>query len=279
MAKIWTGSITFGLVEIPAELHGAEVPDELAFRFLDRRDLSPVGNQRINKNTGQVVPWEEVVRGYEYEKGAYVVLGDEDLRRANPKMSRVLEITEFVAQDEIDPMHYEKPYYLLPARKDSKSYALLRAALQAAGKVGIGKLVLRTRERLAAIVPRDGVLAVIALRFAHELRKPEDIGVSLDEVQETKAAAAEVKLAEKLIEGMTGPWKPERHRDTYREDVLAMVEKKVKAGKVAEIEEPAEEEKPRKGKVIDLMALLKESLEKTGRAAAPAAARKRRKQA
>ena len=258
----WKGSISFGLVEIPVSLQPAVKTHELSFSLLDRKDFSPVGNKRYNKNTGRDVPWDEVVRGYEYEPDEYVVLSDEELRRANVEANETIEILEFVERSEIDPVFYETPYYVEPLKKASKSYALLRAALERSGNVGIARVVLRTRQRLAALLVRGPVLVLDVLRYAHEIRSLDEVEVPASSAKGAGVSATELRMAEQLIAGMTGKWDPAKYKDEYRDDVLALVRRKVRAGQTHTIVEPeeSEERRPARSEVMDLMPLLKRSL-------------------
>ena len=262
---IWKGSIVFGLVEIPVELLSAEKKKEkLSFSFLDRRDFSPVGYERVSKSSGKVVPWEEIVRGYEYEEGEYVVLTDQDFKRANPKVSRSIEILGFVDKDEIDPFFYKQPYYLEPVKKNSKGYALLRETLRKTGKVGVARIVMHTREHLATLDVRGPALTLDTLRFAHELNEPDVVEVSSDDMRKMKITSKEIEMASQIVEGMTTEWDPKDYKDEYHSDLLALIRKKVKSGQTKTIEEPEEaEEKTRFAEVVDLMPLLKKSVEKT----------------
>ncbi len=279
----WKGSISFGLVEIRVTLSPALQTDELSFTLLDRKDFSPVGHKRYNKNTGRDVPWEEVVRGYEYEPDEYVVLSDEELRRANVEASESIEIIEFVDQDQIDPLYYDAPYYVEPLKKASKSYAHLREALEKSGKVGIARVVLRTRQRLAALLVRSGVLVLNLLRYAHELRKPEEVDVPARSGRGGGVSGTELKMAQQLIDGMSGKWDPAEFHDEYRDDVLALVRRKVKEGKTHTIVEPETEEarRPARSDVVDLMPLLKKSIAERGgtKAAGPRPREKRERAA
>lgn len=257
---LWKGSIGFGLVEIPVTLRPALRNDDLSFTLLHRKDFAPVGYKRYDKKTGKEVPWDQVVRGYEYEPDEYVVLTDEELRRANVKATQTIEIVEFVAGAEIDPLFYDTPYYVEPQRKGSKAYALLRDALRKSGRVGIARVVLRTRQHVAALLVRGDALVLNLLRYAHEFRPVSDV-----EAPAKRGAGAnprEVQMAERLIEGMTGRWKPDRFRDEYREDVMALVKKKVRSHQthtILESEGGEESPAPRRA-VVDLMPLLKQSL-------------------
>ena len=261
---LWEGVISFGLVEIPVSLYPAENREELKFRLLDRRDFAPVGYQRINKNTGKEVPWDEIVKGYEVDKDEFVVMSDEELRAANVRASQTVEIIGFVDGASIDPMFFDRPYYVMPARRGGKSYALLRDTLERTGRIGIAKVVIRVRQHLAALRVRGPILVLELMRFAHELRTPEDLDLPVESLSKVKATASEVKLAERLVREMAMPWKPEKYHDEYRDDVLKLVEAKLKAGKSRSIEEPkAERRKTGEAKVVDLMALLKKSLQES----------------
>lgn len=262
--SIWKGSITFGLVNIPVGLYAAESRHELELHLLDKRDKSPVRYKRVSEKSGKEVPWADVVRGYEYEDGRYVVLSDEDLKRANPVATQTIDITDFVDAAEISPVYFDKPYYLAPERKGTKSYALLREALGRSGKVGIATVVIRTRQYLAAVVPQDDVLVLELLRYAHELRDAEDL-----EIPHGRAGVneRELALAERLIEGMVGEWEPEKYTDTYEKDVMKMIERRVAKGETAAIEKAAPKPPAEGGKVVDLMMLLKRSVEGNGKGA------------
>jgi len=258
---LWKGRISFGLVEIPVRLWPAVKTNELSFSLLDRRDFSPVGNKRYNKKTGKEVPWDDVVRGFEYGPDEYVVLSDEELRRANVAAHETIEITEFVDQGEIDPMSYETPYFVTPLQRGSKSYALLRDALERSGRVGIARVVLRTRQRLAALLVRNRMLVLDLLRYAHELRSADEVAEPPKSAKGS-VTAAEIKMAQELIRGMNGTWNPARFKDEYRDDVMALVRRKVKAGQIHAIVEPSSPEEPRaaRSEVMDLMPLLRKSL-------------------
>jgi DNA end-binding protein Ku len=256
---LWKGAISFGLVNVPVELFSAEKgSSELDLTMLDKRDLAPVGYKRYNKASGEDVPWSEVVKGYEYKEGKYVVLSDEDFRRANVEASRTVEILSFVDLCEIPPQHFETPYYLVPGKRGEKAYALLRETLKKAGKAGIATVVIRTRQYLAAVIPEEDVLLLNTLRYADELRDVKDLDIS---IKNPKVTAKETDLALRLVEDMADSWKPEKYKDSYRSDLLARIREKVKKGQTEEITEP--EKAPRAGKsaeVIDLMALLKKSV-------------------
>jgi DNA end-binding protein Ku len=265
---LWKGAITFGLVNIPVGLYPAEKKRELSFNMLDRRNLAPVGYKRVNRETGKEVPWEQVVKGYEYEHDKYVVLSDEDFRRANVEATQTVDIVSFVDAKEIAPIYFESPYYLAPLKRGEKGYVLLRDALKRSGRAGVANVVIRTRQHLALVVPMGEALVLIVMHYADEIRPVDELG--LDQLlKDAKPSSKEVDMALRLVEGMSEKWDPKRYRDTYREDILARVEEKVKAGQTEEITEPEEKERPAKGaEVIDLMALLKRSVEEKGKARA-----------
>jgi DNA end-binding protein Ku len=258
---LWKGAISFGLVNVPVELFSAEKrSSELDLTMLDKRDLAPVGYKRYNKATGEDVPWAEVVKGYEYEDDKYVVLSDEDFRRANVEAAKTVDIQAFVDMQDIPPLFFQTPYYLSPGKRGEKAYALLRDALRKAGKAGIATVVIRTRQYLAAVFPQEDVLVMNTLRYAAELKAAEDLAVPAAALH-AKASAKEIDMALRLIEDMSEKWKPDRFKDTYREDLLARIEEKVKAGQTEEITEPEKGRKETGGAdVIDLMALLKKSV-------------------
>src|SRR5258705_2624941 len=260
---LWKGAISFGLVNVPVGLSPAQKrTSELALTMLDKRDLGLVGYKCYNRATGEDVPWAEVVKGYEYQDGKYVVLSDEDFRRANIEASRTVEILSFVDLHEIPPQHFETPYYLVPGKRGEKAYVLLRETLKKAGKAGIATVVIRTRQYLAALISQDEVLLLNTLRYADELRDVKDLDLPAS-LKKQKITPKELDLALRLVEDLAGKWEPEKYKDSFREDLLARVREKVKKGQTEELTAP--EKAPRTGKtaeVIDLMALLKKSVEK-----------------
>ncbi|HTE06822.1 MAG TPA: Ku protein [Planctomycetota bacterium] len=261
---LWKGFVSFGLVEIPVELVTAEVSHELSFHLFDRRDRTPVGNRRVSKTTGEDVPWSEIVKGYEYSSDEYVLLSDQELRGANAKATGSIEILDFVNAADVHPSFFDKPYYLRPTRKRGhKAYALLHRTLEATGQMGVARVVIRTREHLAGLTTRGPALMLCLLRFAHELREPGSIGLPEGADADVAVSKKELELAERLVEDMTGKWTPDKYKDTYRDDVLAMIERKVKAGKLEPIDAPVREPAAEAhGDVLDLMPLLKRSVER-----------------
>jgi DNA end-binding protein Ku len=272
--SLWKGAISFGLVNVPVELHSAKKrAAELDMTMLDKRDLAPVGYKRVNKSTGKEVAWGDVVKGYEYKDDKYVVLSDEDFRRANPEASRTVDILAFVELADIQPQFFETPYYLVPEKRGEKAYALLRETLEKAGKAGIASVVIRTKQYLAALVAENDVMVLNTLRYADELKEPGEL-----KIPKAKVTAKELDMALRLVEDMADDWKPQKYKDTYREDLLARVEEKVKAGQTEEITQPGKGEgrEKKSADVIDLMSLLKKSVEKKKPAKRAAAARKKR---
>ena len=269
---IWSGSLGFGLVQIPVALHAAEQTDELSLTLLDKRDFSPVGYERINKKTGKEVKWEDTVKGYESAPGKYVVLTDRDFAEANPKASHQIDILDFVDMSEIDPHYIDKPYVIVPQKYGKKSYALLREVLKRSGKAGVAKLVLRTRQHLCAVIPHGKALSLLVLRFADELRNTSDLELPEENLKKLGITNKELEMAEKLVTGMVDKWQPERYRDDYRKDLLALIAARAKAGEVNSVaKEPGKRPRPpTAAKVVDLVALLAKSVE-SGHQRKPAA--------
>jgi DNA end-binding protein Ku len=260
---IWTGTIGFGLVEIPVSLHAAEERDELDLTMLDRRDFAPVGYERINKKTGKQVPWEEIVKGYEHGEGEYVVLTDADFAQANVEATHRIEILDFVDFSAIDPRYVDRPYYLAPNKAGRKAYALLRETLRRTGKAGIGKVVIRTRQHLSAVVAADKALLLILLRFADELRDTSELDLPERSLTKLGVTSKELGMAETLVTGMVDEFKPEKYEDEYRRDLMKLIHKKVKAGELNRVPEDVEPpSRPQPTNIIDLAALLKQSLSK-----------------
>jgi len=260
-SKLWTGSISFGLVNIPVSLVVAEAHEELDFTLLDRQDDSPIGYQKINKRTGKPVPNDRIVRGFPYQTGRYVIVTDADLRRASPERTQRIDVLAFVKAGEIPAIYCDRPYYLEPARGGDRGYALLREALRKSGKVAIATVVVKTRQHLAAIAVQDRVLVLDLLRYASELRDPAKVRVPGTDLGALRVTPRELRMAERLIEEMTTSWKPERYHDEYRDDLLAFIRKRARAGKLAAAPEGEEPAPPaRRAEVIDIAELLRKSL-------------------
>ena len=255
---IWKGSISFGLVNIPIALYPATRRDELRFRLLRKSDLSPVNYKRVAEKDGKEVPWDQIVKGYEYEKGKYIVLKDEDFQRVDLEATQTVDIQDFVDQEEIDPMFFYKPYYLEPQKGGDKAYALLRDALKDTNKVGVAKVVIKTRQYLAGVKPEDGALVLELMHFADELADPEKLHVP----KKMEVGKREMSMAKSLIDTMSSKWNPEKYKDDYREALMEVIEEKVEAGGKEIEEKPKKAPKPTK--VIDLVSVLQKSLDETG---------------
>jgi len=258
---IWKGDLSFGLVTVPVELHPAETSRELAFHMLDRRDLAPVRQLRVNAVTGEEVPWEEVVKGFEYEPGRYVVLTDDDFRAANVEATRTIDIIAMVRAEEIPLPYFDRPYFLTPATAGArKAYAILRETLARSERVALAYVVIRSRQHAAAVVPRGAALVLELLRYPHELRDERDLDLPSTDLETLGVTGKEMGLAEQLVQAMVEPFDPAALVDTYRDDLLALIRRKVDTGEVAAPppEVPAE---PPSGEVVDIMTLLKRSLD------------------
>ena len=258
---LWKGSINFGLVNIPVALYPAETSKSLDLDMLDRRDFSPIKYQRINKRTGKEVPWDQIVKGYQYEKGEYVTLTDEELRSANVEATQSVDILDFVAAAEISPIYFDKPYYLEPLKNGRRAYMLLREVLIKSHKVAIARVVIRTREHLAAVMPQGHALILNLLRFQHELRDSKELDIPEAGSKARAISAGELQMAERLIEAMSGPWDPAKYRDEYREDVEKLIETKIKSGRPKAISGDGKAAvRQTGGKVVDIMSLLQRSV-------------------
>src|SRR5205809_1970104 len=270
---IWKGSISFGLVNIPIALYPATRREELKFRLLRKSDLSPVNYKRVAEKDGREVSWDQIVKGYEYEKGKYVVLKDEDFQRVDLEATQTVDIKDFVDQKEIDPMFFYKPYYLEPQKGGDKAYALLRDSLKDTNKVGVAKVVIKTRQYLAGVKPEAGALVLELMHFADELADPEKLHLP----RKMEVGKREMNMAKLLIDSMTSKWEPEKYKDDYREALMEVIEEKVEAGGKEIEEKPRKAPKPTK--VIDLVSVLQQSLEKTGGAKKKTARKHRAKHA
>src|SRR6476646_2758414 len=213
MRAIWKGSISFGLVNIPIALYPATRKEELKFRLLRAKDLSPVNYQRVAEKDGKEVPWDDIVKGYEYEKGKYAVLKDEDFQRVDLEATQTVDIQDFVDQEEIDPIFFYKPYYLEPQKGGDKAYVLLRETLQKTGKVGIAKVVIKTRQYLAGVKAKDSVLVLELMHFAEELADADKLHIP----KRLEPGKRELDMAKALVDSMSSKWNPKKYRDDYRE--------------------------------------------------------------
>ncbi|WP_161866829.1 Ku protein [Pseudomonas yangonensis] len=256
---IWKGAISFGLVHIPVALVTATSTQGVDFDWLDKRSMDPVGYKRVNKVTGKEVSKENIVKGVAYEKGRYVVLSEEEIREAHPKSTQTIDIFAFVDSVQIPLQHIDKPYYLAPDRRGEKVYALLREALSSTDKVALAHVVLHTRQHLAALMPIDSAMVLVILRWPSEVRGLETLELD-DSVTKPKLAKSELDMAKRLIKDMSADWQPEEYQDSFQDRIMALVEKKAKAGKIENVERVEGEEQRRSADVIDLTELLKRSL-------------------
>jgi DNA end-binding protein Ku len=254
---IWSGSISFGLLNVPVKLYSAVSKQTVRFRELREGDGSRVKHKRVAESDGKEVPYEKIVKGYEYAPDQYVVLGRDELSELEPQRTRAIEIQDFVDLDDIDPIYFEQPYYLGPDKGAARAYALLVQAMKDARKVAIARFVLRNKEHLAAIRPMDDVLTLTTMRFHDEVTSPGELdGEVFDEEKPKKPEKRELEMAKQLIESLTSDFKPNSYRDEYREELLDLLERKA-AGKDV-VSAPTEEPEPTKAP--DLMAALEESL-------------------
>lgn len=269
---LWKGAISFGLVHIPVSLHSATAENRMKFNLLDKQTMSPVGNKQVNKATGEAMQREEIVKGFEVEKDQYVVLSPDEIKAALPRSTQTIEIEAFVDRDQIPTVFFHKPYYVSPAGKGGqKPFALLRETLERTGKVGIARVVISTKQHLAALFPRNNGLVLNLLRWEDEVRDTAGLAWPAEDV---KVSAAELKMAEQLVEAMAGDWQPDLFHDEFREKLMALVEQKAKEGGLRAVAPLPGEEVAPTAEVIDLTELLRRSLKGNKDAPAAAPARK-----
>jgi DNA end-binding protein Ku len=272
---IWKGAISFGLVHVPVQLYPATQSEKVGFNLLDKRTIDPIGYKQINKRTGKDVTRDNIVRGFEYEKDKYVVLSDDEIRSANPESTQTVDILAFVDAPDISFLYLDTPYFLTPDRKGEKVYALLREAMKASGKIGVASVVLHNKQHLAALIPVGPVLALNTLRWAAEVRDFDDFKLPADGVKAAGVSARELDMAKKLIDDMSDKWDPSQYHDTFRDDIMALVDRKIRAGKTEEITEvEAPHESRQSADILDLSDLLKRSLGR-GKSKPAAGGRKR----
>ena len=257
MRAIWKGAISFGLVNIPIALYPATRTEELKFRLLRTKDLSPVNYKRVAEADGKEVPWDQIVKGYEYEKGKFVVLKDEDFQRVDIEATQTVDIIHFVKLDEVNPVFFRKPYYMEPQKGGDKAYVLLREALRASGRIAIAKVVIKTRQHLAAVKPQEKGLMLELMHFTTELLDVDEF-----KLPETKdVGKKELQMARALIDSMSSAWKPENYADDYRKALEKVIGEKIKKG---DRSAPKPERKTRPTNVIDLVSVLQKSLDQSG---------------
>src|ERR1700681_2307534 len=258
---IWNGNISFGLLNVPVQIFSAERSVDLHFRMLDSRDQKPIRYERVNSDTGEEVAWKDIVKAFEYEKGNYVVIPEQELRASAPEMTETVEIEAFVERDAISPMYFEKPYFLVPGKKAEKGYVLLRETLKKTGRVGIGKVVIRTRQYLSALMPQEHALLLNLMRFPQELIQPDQFKLPAGRLSDYRISARELEMAGQLIDSMTASWKPADYRDDFRDQLHKFVGRRIakaSGSKRRDQDEPAPIPK-RATNVVDFMALLQKS--------------------
>jgi DNA end-binding protein Ku len=258
---IWTGTLSFGLLNIPISLMSGERRTDLSFRMLDSRNNAPIRYERVNAETGEEVPWKDIVKAYQYNKGSYVVLEEEDFKAAAVEHREAVEIEAFVDADEVSPVYFEKPYILVPGKKAEKGYVLLRETLKKTGKVGIARVVIRTREYLSMVMPKDDALVMLLLRFPQEVVDPGEYAIPTGDASKYRITPKEIEMAGQLIKSMAGKWKPADYKDDYRDRLHKVIEKRMKSkGLVARA--PDEESLPENAATnfVDFMSLLQKSL-------------------
>jgi DNA end-binding protein Ku len=267
---IWSGTLSFGLLNVPIRLMSGERHNDLHFRLLDQRDNKPVRYERVNAESGEEVPWKDIVKAFEYRKGNYVVLEESDIRGAASDAHEVVEIDTFIDAGEIGPSYFEKPYILVPAKKAEKGYVLLRETLKQTNRVGIARVVIRTREYLAAVMAQGNALVMNLLRYPADIVDAEDYGLPGKDAKEYRITPKELDMAKSLIESMAGEWKPSDYRDEFREKLRKVIEKRLASkGVTTDIEDDHEAPEDATTNVVDFMALLKKSIE--GKKRTPAA--------
>lgn len=273
---IWNGVISFGLLNVPVSVVSGERKIDLHFRMLDARDEKPIRYERVNADTGEEVPWKDIVKAFEYDKGSYVVLDPEDIKSAAPEGHESVDIETFVDADAIPPQYYEKPYFLIPGKKAEKGYVLLRETLRKTRRMGIGRVVIRTREYLCAVFPQEDALVMNLLRYPQEVVNAEDFKFPETKPASARISKAELEMAEKLIESMSEEWQPDNFKDEFRERLSAVIQKRIKAkGGVTTVEETPEVAADATTNVVDFMALLRKSVASNKRTPAKKSASKK----
>jgi len=261
---IWKGQISFGLVNIPVSVYSAERRADLSFKLIDSRNSARVRYERVNEETGKEVPWDSIVKGFEYDQGSYVLLTEKDLESAAVEMTKIIEIEEFVDLAEIESVYFDRPYYIVPGKGSEKGYLLLREAMVKSGKVGVAKVVIRTRQYLSAVMPDGNALVLNLMRFPQEVVPASEFEFPEHNLKKFQVTAKEVQLAEQLIDGMTASWDPEKYHDEYRDALMTLIDKRIKTGKTQIVDENEEIEEAEKApRTINFMDVLKKSVEKT----------------
>lgn len=258
---IWNGTLSFGLLNVPVSLMPGERRVDLHFRMLDSRDNKPIRYERVNAETGAEVPWKDIVKAFEYDKGNYVVLKPDDIQSAAPQSHESIDVEAFIDADAISPQFFEKPYFLVPGKKAEKGYVLLRETLKKTKRVGIARVVIRTREHLCAVMPQDDALLLNLLRYPQELVGADDYAFPGSKLQDYRISKAELAMAEQLVKSMSGAWKPGDYKDEFRARLSKVIEKRMKTkGVVKSLDEETSVPEHAATNVVDFMSLLKKSL-------------------
>jgi DNA end-binding protein Ku len=262
---IWTGSLSFGLLNIPIQLMAGERRTDISFRMIDSRTNDPVRYERVNAETGEEVPWKDIVKAYEYAKDSYVMLQPEDIERAATRNDETIALDAFVEREQVPLAYIEKPYILVPGKKAEKGYVLLREVLRETGRAGIGRVVIRTREYLAMVVPEGNALVMLLMRFPQELVDAEEYRIPEGDAKDFDISTKELQMARALLESMAEDWNPKHYKDEFRERLHAVIRKRIsEKGATTKIEEEDEETEEPTTNVVDFMALLQQSLQKKG---------------
>ena len=263
---VWSGTLSFGLLNIPVSLMSGEHRNDISFRMLDARNNAPIKYERINAETGEEVPWKEIVKAFEYDKGSYVVLEPEDIKSAAPESHDAIEVEGFIDANSIGPQYFEKPYVLVPAKKAEKGYVLLREALEQTGKIGIARVVIRTRESLCAVMPQDKALLLMMMRYPQELVDVNEYNIPEGARSEYRITPKELEFSEQLIETMSTEWKPDDYQDEFRERLQKVIKERMKAhGVVRHAEEEHASAEGTATNVVDFMSLLQQSIDRNKR--------------
>lgn len=262
---IWKGHISFGLVNIPVMLYSAEKPNDLQFKLLDSKNYSKIRYERINEKTGKEVPWNAVVKGYEYDEGQYVIVTNEDFENVARKNLKMIEIEDFIPKDAIGFVYFETPYYLLPDKRGEKGYVLLRETLSQSKKMGLARVMIRSRQYLAAIIPYGDAIILNIIRYAHELKKPNEFELPTKDISAYKISKKEMEVAQQLVDSMTTTWKPEHYKDEHHDALLKLIEEKASSGKKTTLKK-SKSPAIKQTNVVDFMELLKKSVKQKKKA-------------
>ena len=262
---IWTGTLSFGLLNVPVSLMSGERKVDLHFRMLDSRNKKPVRYERVNAETGEEVPWKDIVKAFEYDKGSYVVLEQEDIKSAAPESHETVEVETFVDFGAIQPQFYEKPYVLVPGKKAEKGYVLLRETLRKAKKIGVARVVIRTREYLSAVMPQGDALILMLMRYPQELVDPSEYKIPEGKAGDYRVSAKELEMATQLVDSMAAKWNPGDYHDEFRERLAEIIRKRIKSkGATTQVLEEPEPQEDAATNVVDFVSLLQKSLKELG---------------